>query len=340
MISVIIPVYNITPTILKRCLESIIEQDYQEWEVIIVNDGSEDFTNEEYKNCCADNRIRVIYQENKGVSAARNRGIKEAVGEYMVFVDGDDVIGGHFFEQAINLQLKYNADVIFGKIKYIPEQRPLQGCNELKFFDEHSLVNVMKALLLVKQSDIAYPILGSPCGRLYKTEIVKKVLFPEGIAYMEDQIFNREYLNIAKSALVVPYIWYVYFQNDFSTMHKFDDKKYFEMSKQFWNRWYILNMNEQNDEIRTEMYRQTMQAYYSSIRRWIFPYYGLKKSLKEMNILLNEKCFSGSFKQIKYREFSGLKDKIGLFLLKNRLLIFIYLYQMYYKSKKGSREVS
>ena len=90
MISVIIPVYNVE-SYLGRCIDSVLRSDYEDFELILVNDGSTDAS----PRICAeyarrDSRVRVLSQENKGVSAARNRGLESCRGEWVVSVDGDD----------------------------------------------------------------------------------------------------------------------------------------------------------------------------------------------------------------------------------------------------------
>ena len=92
MISVIVPVYNVEEY-LEECLESIRQQTFTDIEVILVNDGSTDGSREICEQYCEkDSRFRLINQENQGQSVARNRGVKESVGQYIMFVDSDDVI--------------------------------------------------------------------------------------------------------------------------------------------------------------------------------------------------------------------------------------------------------
>jgi len=114
-ISVIVPAYNVERFI-GKCLESILAQTYQDFEVLVINDGSTDNTPEilevfEKK----DQRIKVIFKENAGVSAARNTGLDEAKGEYIMFVDGDDYIEPNTLEDSYQYIKKHNADVcLFG----------------------------------------------------------------------------------------------------------------------------------------------------------------------------------------------------------------------------------
>ena len=92
MISIIVPVYNVE-NYLEECLESIKNQTYTDIEVILVNDGSTDGSKEICKRYCElDSRFRLINQENQGQSVARNRGVAESTGEFIVFIDSDDIV--------------------------------------------------------------------------------------------------------------------------------------------------------------------------------------------------------------------------------------------------------
>ena len=112
LISIIIPVYNVEKY-LSECLDSVIAQTYQNWEAICVNDGSPD-------NCGAildqyastDPRIKVIHQENRGVSDTRNVGLKQAIGEYITFLDSDDMLYPQFLEYMLNTIQKDNSDIV------------------------------------------------------------------------------------------------------------------------------------------------------------------------------------------------------------------------------------
>ena len=95
LISVIVPCYN-QAQYLDECLQSVLDQTYQNWECIIVNDGSPDHTEEIAKRWLEkDNRFRYIYKDNGGLSSARNAGIREAKGEYLFFLDSDDSLNGN-----------------------------------------------------------------------------------------------------------------------------------------------------------------------------------------------------------------------------------------------------
>ena len=112
-LSIIIPVYNTDYQILKQCLESITkkEQNFL-YEIIIIDDGSNSINSLKYKELIGDSKIKYIYQENKGVSSARNLGISQAKGKYIMFVDSDDWMELDGCETLYNAYLKTNADLI------------------------------------------------------------------------------------------------------------------------------------------------------------------------------------------------------------------------------------
>ena len=110
-ISIIIPCYNVSPW-LPRCLDSILVQTYGDIEIIVVNDGSKDATAAVIDAYAAkDHRIKAIHKENGGVTSARLRGVAEATGEWIGFVDGDDYIEPQMYEHLLKNALKYTADI-------------------------------------------------------------------------------------------------------------------------------------------------------------------------------------------------------------------------------------
>ena len=113
IISIIVPVYN-AEKYLSRCIDSILRQTFADFELILVNDGSSDKSKEICEKYLeSDPRIKLINQENSGVSAARNTGLDNASGEYIGFVDSDDFIEKNMYEELYNI-LKKNWSGYFG----------------------------------------------------------------------------------------------------------------------------------------------------------------------------------------------------------------------------------
>ena len=111
MISIIVPVYNVE-SYLKECLESIRQQTFTDFEVILVNDGSTDSSKEICERFCQqDSRFKLVTQANQGVSIARNRGVRESIGEYIMFVDSDDIIKANILDVLLSY-MKADVDLV------------------------------------------------------------------------------------------------------------------------------------------------------------------------------------------------------------------------------------
>lgn len=154
MISVIIPVYNLENYI-SECLESILNQTFNEYEIIVIDDGSVDRSKDIIEKYIEnDERIKYFYQKNKGLSAARNNGLQKANGEYIIFLDGDDFwIKSNFLEELIKIINIENPDCIF--FKSIKFYKKLDEINKNNF--DYSLINgkspkeIFRMLNLFKQ---------------------------------------------------------------------------------------------------------------------------------------------------------------------------------------------
>lgn len=113
MISVIVPLYNKQAAI-EQCIQSIVQQTYKDWELIIIDDGSTDSSSEKVKPFLRDSRIHYIYKENGGVSSARNKGIDLAQGEWSIYLDADDYLTPNALHSLISTANKYKVNIISG----------------------------------------------------------------------------------------------------------------------------------------------------------------------------------------------------------------------------------
>lgn len=219
LISVIIPVYNVEDY-LKRCLDSVISQTYKKIEIILVDDGSSDNSG---KICDyyakLDSRIRVVHQANKGLSAARNEGIKAAHGEYICFVDSDDLILQDMVEYLYNLLKKFNCDLSLCTYRLLYQNGKLgkkNGNGQVECLDSEQ---ALRKMLYRDFIDV------NASAKLYHKNIFKNIVFPEG-KYFED--VSTTYKTFIKSKRVacgyVPkYLYYKRF--DSITNKKFTEKQ-------------------------------------------------------------------------------------------------------------------
>ena len=223
MVSVIIPVYNVEKY-LARCLDSVVGQTFRDIEIICVNDGSTDESAsiaEQYAK--KDERISLINQENKGLSAARNAGMRIARGKYIGFVDSDDWIDLDFLEKLYNAAESCGADAACSEIR-----RPhASGKNPYKLKFESSQV-------LSTVSD-KYKVLEVPrrCyvwNKIYlRSELERQNLkFVEGRMF-EDIYFTPRFLFNCKKVTTVPGVSYNYWANPESISRKLRDKNQIDL---------------------------------------------------------------------------------------------------------------
>lgn len=209
MISIIVPVYNAVLYI-EECIKSILCQSYNDYELILIDDGSTDGSGlicDEYAE--TDSRIKVIHQSNAGVSAARNTGINASHGEYISFVDADDWIDPQLINILVNRAQETGADIITSGIiwwhnseKFM--QEPLEDKYILDFSNESDLLYIVNQKLIT-----------SPCAKLYSNELIrdKGLVFDKNLSYGEDRDFNVRFLTEATLASTVSYIGYFYRRN-------------------------------------------------------------------------------------------------------------------------------
>lgn len=184
LVSIIIPAYNAEKWV-ERAVRSCMGQTYREIEILVINDGSTDNTQTIVEKLQKqDGRIRLISQENGGVSRARNVGLDNAKGEYVVFLDADDEFLCDGVESLLATLVKYDADICAGKRQRFTEDQTSQTVDELTG-DVQTFEG--KAALLRSIED--YPETYAVWGKIYRRERIKNVRFPEGKRIHEDSFF-------------------------------------------------------------------------------------------------------------------------------------------------------
>lgn len=223
-VSVIIPVYNVEQY-LDRCIQSVINQTFNNIEIILINDGSIDNSQKICENYAKkDSRIILINQENMGVSNARNIGINKATGDYITFVDSDDYVDNRYVETLHKYITKYNADVCVcstykvysnGKIEKEIRENGLLTCKEY-----------LEKLFNLKGFGVCR-------NNLYKSTVIKDIEFDSTIRVGEDFYFNLNASKNIKSVIAIDTCLYYYFVNNNSLVRKFNkeyDKMYYYSS--------------------------------------------------------------------------------------------------------------
>ena len=215
MVSVIVPIYNVEEY-LEECLESIRNQTYTNIEVILVNDGSTDGSREICESYCEkDIRFRLINQENQGQSVARNRGVKESVGQYIMFVDSDDVVNTDVLEVLLPY-MKTDVDIVECEMTREKEAFFLNKIPTI-VFEGNSKEAILNCIAFRAVKFCAFT-------KLYRREIVEKIPFLEGYIY-EDVFTGINYLKQMRKIVVVDFIGYYYRVRPNSTMTKSFNEK-------------------------------------------------------------------------------------------------------------------
>ena len=206
MVSIVVPVYNCEKFV-GRCLNSIVEQTYPDWECIVIDDGSKDKSGEICDGFAQqDKRFRVIHKFNGGVGAARNDGINLASGKYITFVDADDYIATEYIEDLVQHAHHEEKEsiIVSGMITKTPTRQYVS----FQYQDE-STFDTPPSELIVK-----YDLFrdGGPCNKLYNLEVIREnnLRFSTQLSYHEDHIFVYSYYLHIEHIILSNYCGYYY----------------------------------------------------------------------------------------------------------------------------------
>lgn len=217
LVSIIVPIYN-AEKYLDSCIQSVLRQTYTNWELILIDDGSTDKSGriaEEYG--FADERITVFHQKNLGVSLARNQGIDEATGNYVVSLDADDELIEDCLAKTVNIAEETNADVVAGR-----------SCENQELFQDRIIWTGAEALEnSLKDHLFTY----SACAKLIRREFIGKTRFTPDIRINEDSYFVFQLLCKQNVFVLTNDVIYFYRANSESSSRTVFSEKYFDILK-------------------------------------------------------------------------------------------------------------
>lgn len=338
-VSIIVPIYNVEKY-LARCLDSLINQTFEDIEIIAINDGSTDNSLnilKDYEN--RDNRIKVIDKKNEGVSESRNKGIEYANGKYVTFVDSDDWIDYEMICELYNISEFQNSDVTLST--YIREYKDHSKIKKLNLdyetiYNEHEVKNLVYRKLVgpigdeLKNPD-QVDTLVIPVAKLYKTSILKendfKFIDLEEIGVGEDCLFNLDVFSRCNKVVIVNKPFYHYWkdnENSLTTVYKQD----LSIKWRNFYRYIEISLRENNAE----------DIFYKALKnRVCITTLGLglnecSKSnsvsqitkIKNLKKILNEDYINNSFKSFDLNNLV-FHWRIFYFFCKNRLALPTYL---------------
>ena len=204
LISVIVPVYNVAQY-LEKSIASIQQQTYKNLEIILVDDGATDESGRLCEQIAEqDERVLVYHKENEGLSQARNDGLKQAHGDYVIFIDSDDYIHSEMIASLYQQLVKEDADVSScGVMNVYANSESPQTENQDDYF-------VCDTETFLREYLIGEKIPGTICNKLIKKEVAAQLTFPKGLIY-EDAYYHFDLIKVAKKYVVNTNPYYYYF---------------------------------------------------------------------------------------------------------------------------------
>lgn len=222
MITLIVPVYN-SKKYLGVCVESVIAQEYKDWEIVLVDDGSTDGSSYicDYLSQ-KDNRIIVAHTKNNGVSHARNVGLDLANGEQIMFLDSDDYLSPNYLSSFVSHS---NADIVVGGYNTFGITK-----KEISLKEDYFMLKEKYNLIDVGINNPRINAVYHICGKLYKTEIIKakSLRFPENMKLAEDTCFNILYLQYCRDICFIKESGYYYRMYNIVNKYEFTFKEYYK----------------------------------------------------------------------------------------------------------------
>lgn len=270
MISVIVPVYNVEKY-LNRCINSILAQTYQDYELILIDDGSTDYSGEICDFFQAkDDRIKVIHQPNNGLSFARNVGIEYSCGEYITFIDSDDYVAESYLE--ILLKLLEGNDSDISCCEYL---RTGKECiKNIKLTDEFIILRENDILTFYLKKDLV-----SACAKLYRKYLFQNIRFPIGKINEDISTIFKVFLE-AKSVSYSNNKLYFYYKNSESITKRKFTKNNINLVEA-WKEVRVLSSGY-SKEVKSLVDFRLAKAYFTLLG--IIAYYGMKDAKADENL--------------------------------------------------------
>lgn len=313
-LSIIVPAYNVEEYI-SECLDSLLNQDLraEDYEIIIVNDGSTDGTlqiAEEYERNNA--TVRLFSQENKGLSEARNRGLEIAKGEYIFFVDSDDLVVNRSLKEILDYTIKQDLDFFgFGFRNINTRETHVEFDKRLQIIHEGSGSDLIEQL--------QYFI--SCWWYIYKKSRAHSLRFIPGI-YAEDVPFTHRLILSMKKCVVIENDVYLYYKNNPNSITLF--KSYAQNKKMFEDMFFVI---EDYNQLFTEYSFSEVSLRKLRIRQESYLYYAIIRFLR---LHTNFSIVNDALKKLQFEDYTvypiktfkgnNKQDKLLLFLINNKLL--------------------
>ena len=301
MISVIVPVYN-AEKYLHRCIKRILAQDYTDFELLLIDDGSTDNSGticDEYT--IKDNRIRVFHKENGGVSSARNWGLDNAIGEYIMFVDSDDYMLPGMLDVMLSTLESKKADLV------------VCGTTETGGGYWRPIADVDYSINQLKENFVSLlhtELLSPPWNKIYKKDIIGNNRFCEDISFGEDLLFNIQYLEKCENiSFIKESPFYHEKENENSLVVKFNRNRLLDIEKV----WVVVERFSEDKEGLYSKYLRDLTVYIRQLLKTKQYLWSEKKNILEewssIALIKNLNLFNYKFNYLNWFLLLLLKNK-------------------------------
>lgn len=259
LISVIVPVYN-DADFLHRCIESLLKQTYENIDIVIIDDGSDDGSAricDEYEQ--KDNRVQVYHQHYEGVSSARNKGLELAKGDYIIFLDGDDEADPQYVEKLYKTLVSNELDIAQCCLIRIKNGERI---NELPCTDEVRIFSGLDMQMKIFERNRYFTM--CLCGKLFKRDLFAGLLFPVGRINEDESLIYILMYRAERVGVIDDYLYYYHYNKSSITekqynIHRLDS--FYMLEEKY--RFYVENgLTEFADKTANEYFSQMSVVFY------------------------------------------------------------------------------
>lgn len=347
MVSIIIPVYNTSNRFLEECIKSILEQSYKDFEILLIDDGSKvEYIRYLDQFLDVDCRIKVFHYSNKGVSCARNRGLRLAKGEFIVFIDADDWIERNFLEQAVEYMKEEQLDLVIGTVcnryKNKKEFKGIISKNRISIYTGNYIQRIIRQIISCSADqdspELKNCMMGAVWCKMYRKELLENHEFNEKIRLAEDSLFNVEVLGRAKKIGLTTDVWYNYRINNDSALKHYRSNYPREIGQTL--KAYRALIEKQEISFLYEYYLRVMKEFSTMMYQYVWHPDSNMNMIQKYRFtkkMLNEPVWNEAFKNCNNQNLDN-KHKLQLILGKKKLSFFV-LYFYYISSKRKQREL-
>lgn len=301
-VSVIVPIYNVKDY-LERCVESILLQTEQNIRIILVDDGSTDgsqFVCDDLSK--KDERITVLHKENGGLSSARNLGLQFAKGEFVCFIDSDDVVSKYYVEHLLYLNEKYGCDISVGEYTCFYDIAP-------NFNNNSANIEILDGKQAIRKLfGDSYVNATIACNKLYKRSLFDDLKYPEGLINEDEALAYKLYYKANKVAFSTNVLYGYYTRANSITQSRFSERN-FDFLKIAWERCIFFKENKED-----EYYYLFLKVYCWTLLEFSKKTRNILGKKKKSRLLIKE--FREKSKLLKKSPYMSNLKKIGVELFR------------------------